>query len=419
MDASSLEGSIAVLSGFPFPSAQFTTAPGKPLIRIRDLLSPSTETNFVGEFDPTFLVQRDDILIGMDGDFSVVRWKGPEALLNQRVCKVSVTDNRIDGRFLYWWLQPHIAAIHRRTPQTTVRHLSVSDVYRIPRPPIACDQQAIAAAMLDTIDEAIAKTEAVIAKLKQVRAGLLHDLLTRGIDKNGQLRDPSAHPEQFQNSSLGRIPREWTVLTIEALLAHVPNALRSGPFGSALLKQELKESGIPLLGIDNVHIERFVSSYTRFVDDNKFVELRRYAVRAGDVMITIMGTVGRCCVVPDSIGVALSSKHVWTITLDRSRYLPHVACWQMNFAPWVLRQFKRDEQGGVMTAIRSETLRQLLLPVPPLPEMQAIETILLQFNKRIGEEEALLAKLAALKSGLMTDLLTGRVRVPEGIAVVS
>jgi hypothetical protein len=45
--------------------------------------------------------------------------------------------------------------------------------------------------------------------------------------------------------------------------------------------------------------------------------------------------------------------------------------------------------------------------------------ILLQFNKRIGEEETLLAKLAALKSGLMSDLLTGRVRVPEEIAVTS
>ena len=61
--------------------------------------------------------------------------------------------------------------------------------------------------MLDTVDEAIAKTEAVIAKLKQVRAGLLHDLLTRGLDEHGQLRDPIAHPEQFQDSPLGRIPR--------------------------------------------------------------------------------------------------------------------------------------------------------------------------------------------------------------------
>ena len=73
-------------------------------------------------------------------------------------------------------------------------------------------EQTRIAAMLDTVDEAIAKTEAVIAKLKQVRAGLLHDLLTRGLDENGQLRDPVAHPEQFQDSPLGRIPKEWKVL---------------------------------------------------------------------------------------------------------------------------------------------------------------------------------------------------------------
>ena len=85
--------------------------------------------------------------------------------------------------------------------------------------------------------------------------------------------------------------------------------------------------------------------------------------------------------------------------------------------PGIHLEPKRDEQGGVMTAIRSETLRQLLLPVPPLPEMQVIETILLQVNKRMGEEEAFLAKLAALKSGLMADLLTGRVHVPEEITV--
>ena len=63
--------------------------------------------------------------------------------------------------------------------------------------------------MLDTVDEAIAKTEAVIAKLRQVRAGLLHDLLTRGLDQNGELRDPIAHPEQFHDSPVGRIPKNW------------------------------------------------------------------------------------------------------------------------------------------------------------------------------------------------------------------
>ena len=73
------------------------------------------------------------------------------------------------------------------------------------------------AAVLDTVDEAIAKTEAVIAKLKQVRAGLLHDLLTRGLDEHGQLRDPIAHPEQFKDSPLGRIPREWEAKTFKRI----------------------------------------------------------------------------------------------------------------------------------------------------------------------------------------------------------
>ena len=70
-----------------------------------------------------------------------------------------------------------------------------------------------------------------------------------------------------------------------------------------------------------------------------------------------------------------------------------------------------------MTAIRSETLRHLLLPVPQPPEIRAIEAVLHDSNKGIRTEEELLRKLIALKSGLMNDLLTGYVRVPEGLAV--
>ena len=74
-------------------------------------------------------------------------------------------------------------------------------------------EQRRIAEILDTLDEAIRKTEQVIAKLQQMKQGLLHDLLTRGIDDNGELRDPDRHPEQFKDSPLGRIPREWEVAT--------------------------------------------------------------------------------------------------------------------------------------------------------------------------------------------------------------
>lgn len=326
-----------------------------------------------------------------------------------------IPNEATDPLFAYYQIKTLKPQMERCASGTTFLEISKADFSRIRTLRPSRAEQSRIAAVLDTVDEAIAKTEAVIAKLKQVRAGLLHDLLTRGLDENGQLRDPIAHPEQFQDSPIGMIPLVWEVFSLEELLDRVPNALRSGPFGSALLKQELKESGIPLLGIDNVHVEHFIADYRRFVSDEKFLELKRYAIRPLDVMITVMGTVGRCCVVPDFVGTALSSKHVWTITFDRKRYSPHLACWQMNYAPWILRQLRRDEQGGVMTAIRSETLRNLLFPVPSLPEIQAIEVLLQNSTNQIRAEEALLPKLVALKSALMTDLLTGRVRVPADL----
>jgi len=124
-----------------------------------------------------------------------------------------------------------------------------------------------------------------------------------------------------------------------------------------------------------------------------------------------MGTVGRCCVVPDDIGRALSSKHVWTLTFDQNLYLPQLACLQINYSDWVLRHFARDIQGGIMSAIRSDTLRTTLLPVPPLAEQRRIEQILRTQQSRIEIVRQESAKLRRLKQGLMDDLLTGRVRV--------
>ena len=80
-------------------------------------------------------------------------------------------------------------------------------------------EQARIAEVLDTVDEAIHSTEQVIAKLDQVKRGLLHDLLTRGIDDNGEIRDPVRHPEQFKDSPLGRIPKAWEILAVSKLLS--------------------------------------------------------------------------------------------------------------------------------------------------------------------------------------------------------
>lgn len=301
---------------------------------------------------------------------------------------------------------------------TGVPSISRDWLYRIEfEDPGELSQQRVAE-ILSTVDEAIEQTEALIAKTQQIKAGLMRDLFTRGVTADGQLRPPRDEaPLLYKESSLGWIPKEWECETLNRLLAPVACPMRSGPFGSALLKDELVENGIPLLGIDNVFAERFVAAYRRFVTPHKFVELSRYAVLPGDVIITIMGTVGRCCVVPDDMGRALSSKHLWTMTFDRNKVVPELVCWQLNYAPWVQAWFARQSQGAVMDAIQSSTLRTLTLPVPPQTEQFLLRDRYLAVQSTLTAEGERLRKLKEVRYGLMQDLLTGR--VPVGVETTS
>ncbi len=294
----------------------------------------------------------------------------------------------------------HTVGLERLHSSTGVPGLNRTDAYgrELVVPPL--EEQRRIAEILDTIDEAIQITERLITKLGIARLALLRNLMMGGMD-------PSRHKKA---TSIGEIPQDWECLPISELLADVHPAMRSGPFGSALLASELVDSGVPLLGIDNVQVERFVGDFTRFVSPVKASELARYRVRPGDLMITIMGTVGRCCVVPEEIGEALSSKHTWTLTLNPNLYDPWLACLQINHSDWVRRHFLRDSQGGIMSAIRSETLRSTLLPVPPAEEQREIASVLGTATAKVESSRSELKKLGLLRTGLAADLLSGRVR---------
>jgi type I restriction enzyme S subunit len=124
-----------------------------------------------------------------------------------------------------------------------------------------------------------------------------------------------------------------------------------------------------------------------------------------------MGTVGRCCVIPDDIEKALSSKHLWTMTFDKQKVIPKLICWQLNYSGWAKSWFHQKSQGGIMEAIQSSTLKKLLLPVPSLDEQLKIAEIYRNLCAKIGKEQAYLDKLSLKKKGLMQDLLTGSVKV--------
>ena len=113
-----------VQNGFAFSSKFFTQDKGMPLIRIRDILNNKTENFYAGEYDQNSIVNKGDILIGMDGDFNTSIWKGEPGLLNQRVCRLNLTSEKYSEKFLFICLQPYLNAINAETSSVTVKHLS-------------------------------------------------------------------------------------------------------------------------------------------------------------------------------------------------------------------------------------------------------------------------------------------------------
>ena len=153
--------------GFPFDSAKFSTSEGMPLIRIRDVVRGYSETFTTEEYKEEYIVSKDDLLIGMDGEFNIAKWGETPALLNQRVCRLFPT-SEVDKNYLFYFMPSALKRIEEKTPFVTVKHLSAKELnkVKVPLPPL--DEQRRIAAMLDKVSGLIAKRREQLDKLDEL-----------------------------------------------------------------------------------------------------------------------------------------------------------------------------------------------------------------------------------------------------------
>jgi type I restriction enzyme S subunit len=310
---------------------------------------------------------------------------------------------------VFQWEQVFAAAsataVGTKMPRTSWNELRR---YRVFKPGSEIEQFRIAA-VLDTVDEAIAKTEAVIAKLRQVRAGLLHDLLTRGLDHNGQLRDPIAHPEQFQDSPLGRIPSAWKVNELSALCSHIGSGVT--PRGG---QDVYTSSGIMLIRSQNVTFEGLLLDDVAFIPEEINLGMLRSEVFAHDVLFNITGaSIGRCCPMPEGLGTTNVNQHVCALRVPKATAADAKYLASLLASPIGQRQMDSLLTVGNRQGLNYQQLGSFVIPWPEEDERKAISSQIHGIEDQIRAEEKEHGKLALLKSGLMTDLLTGRVRVPN------
>jgi type I restriction enzyme S subunit len=380
---------INVLPGFAFSSRHFNKDKGVPLIRIRDLGKNSTEAFYSGPFDDEYIVNPNEILVGMDGEFNAYLWKGSKSLLNQRVCKIWPKDgSKMDRLYLYYVVHRPLDIIEYRVGQTTVKHLSTNhfDTVFIPFPPLP--EQRRIASILSTVDEAIQRVDEAIARTERLKRGLMQRLLTRGI----------GHKE-FKDTEIGRIPKGWAAVRLKEITLPTENI------------DPRSETEREFKYVDITSIENLAIIDWSLINSNNAPSRARQLIKAKDVIFaTTRPYLKNVAIVPEELDDQICSTGFCVIRPNE----------EFTISEWIfynilterfIHKISSKMKGATYPAVSDKDVLSEKIPRPPLPEQQKITEILSTVDKKLELERKRMEKLERIKKGLMNDLLTGKVRV--------
>ena len=336
---------------------------------------------------------------------------GAALLLNRRrmLIEPTIIDNNMmaavptiaDPEFLYHFLCSVDFANY--VQMGALPSINQSTIGQIPFPEFSLSQQCRIAEILSTVDEAIEQTEALIAKYQQIKAGLMHDLFTRGLTPDGHLRPTRAQaPHLYKESPLGWIPKEWKVMPLDEHVRiidckHYTPAFQTEGF-PFIRPRNVKVDGLDLQGVDYVSAEDF-----KTLTDV-------YQPRYGDIVFSRNASFGVPCYIDTDLQFAIGQDCViMTAKASDARF---VFCALTNSI--TTAQIAKVSAGSTFGRINLGEIRKLLIHHPEKEEEQRIAArffACVDLSRKLIDE---LAKLRQQKQGLMHDLLTGRVRVKVG-----
>jgi type I restriction enzyme S subunit len=313
----------------------------------------------------------------------------------------------IDARWLYYSLCS--SDLERLNEATGVPSISREWLRRITVGDHSPTEQREVSRVLKCVDEAVALTETLIAKMQQVKAGMMHDLFTRGVTPDGRLRPTRAEaPHLYKEFPLGWIPKEWSPGKLTDYLDPV-SGVKPGPFGSSLTKDIYTEAGYRIYGQEQV-IAGSLEVGNYYISPSKFAEMRDFEVKSGDVLVSMVGTIGSVLLVAAPFAPGIINPRLVRLRPHTTHTAPKFLG-QLLLSNAVLRQLNALSGGGTMPVINGKIVRRLTVPVLPVEEQRKI-AIRIEAIASLGTGASIeLNSLGMLKSGLMSDLLTGRVRV--------
>ncbi|MBS1766972.1 MAG: restriction endonuclease subunit S [Acidobacteria bacterium] len=372
---------------------------GHHWVSIRDLSSKIvTETkeqitNLAVKDARCKIVKKGTLLFSFKLTIGKMAFAGCDLFTNEAIAAFAIKDEKdLNPEFLYYALQSATyGGSNQAVMGKTLNSKSLAEI-EIPFPPLD-DQIRIA--------HLLGKVEGLIAQRKH-HLQQLDDLLK------------SVFLEMFGPTSTDY--GIWPLVEIRELAAKHKGAMRTGPFGSNLLHSEFTPEGdVAVLGIDNAVQNRFAWGERRFISNDKYQELQSYRIFPGDVIVTIMGTIGRSAVIPDDIPVAINTKHLAAITLNREVADPLFLSYSIHSNPFVLKQFASKNRGAIMSGLNLGIIKETKIKRPPIDLQNRFAEIHKRVDQIKSRYQQSLSDLEALCGALSQQAFKGELdlsRVP-------
>ena len=290
----------------------------------------------------------------------------------------SIIPTHSDLTFLFYAINQNSSRLNIVSQGSTFAAINSDELnnFQIIAPPLPIQRKI--ARILSTADAVIEKTQAAIAKYKAIKQGLLHDLFTRGIDVvTGKLRPKQEDaPELYKKSKLGMIPREWEVERLEKLCS-----MRSGEGITSTSIQEIGD--YPVYGGNG--LRGYTGSFTH---EGEYTLIGRQGALCGNITRVK--------------GKFYASEHAVVVTVEKEMDIDWLS---QKLDTMNLNQYS---EASAQPGLSVNKILKLLIVKPSFDEQTQISERLLSIDQTLRKEEAYLHKLQQIKSGLMSDLLSGR-----------
>jgi type I restriction enzyme S subunit len=373
-----------------------------------EYLRGNGEANFTPDFPSKVEVEDGDLLLLWDGSNAGEFFKGKNGFLSSTMVKFRFNEEEYEREFLFYQLKAFEGYLKSQTNGSGIPHVDRELLLGIEVEKFEKPEQIRIAQILSKADAAIARTEALIAKYQRIETGLMQDLLTRGIDGHGNIRSKATH--RFVIKKGIEVPEEWEVVSLSYFIERLDSGVS--------VNSEDKPAGADQLGVLKTSA---LSGCVFNPLQNKIVEVNEISrlkcpVKKGAIIISRMNTpelVGENALVENEHDNLFLPDRLWqTVFKNEDQLSVYWLSKILSSKKYRTRiSFNASGTSGTMKNITKGDFMSILIPKPSKEEQEKISQTLQAISKKEYHNAITLNKLRSLKTGLMQDLLSGKVRV--------